>query len=134
MIKNIIAVVAGVVVGTVVNGALIILGHAIIPAPAGVDQTSMESFAATAHLLRSEDFLFPFLAHALGPLAGAFVAVKIAVSHHMKLVLGMGVFFLLGGIVANVMIPAPLWFKALDLVIAYVPTTLLGARLGRPRA
>lgn len=128
MIRNILGVV--VVVGTIVNMGLISIGHAIIPPPAGVDLTSMESLASTIHLFGPSDFIFPFLAHAAGPLVGTFVTMLIVVSHKMKIAIGMAAFFLLGGIVANVMIPAPLGFKVLDLVGAYVPMTLIGAKLG----
>jgi hypothetical protein len=54
----------------------------------------------------------------------------IAASHKAYIAVGMGVWFLLGGIIANVWIPAPFWFHVLDLVVAYVPTTWLGAKLG----
>lgn len=67
-------------------------------------------------LLEAKHFVFPFLAHALGTFAGAFLAATLAASHKMKFALGMGVVFLLGGITAVFLPPtAPLWFKALDL-------------------
>jgi hypothetical protein len=37
-----------------------------------------------------------------------------------------GVAFLAGGFAASVMIPAPNWFIALDLVVAYLPMAWLG--------
>src|SRR3954464_14293005 len=123
MIRNIASVVLGIAIGSAVNMALIAIGQAIVPPPAGVDQTSMEGFAATVHLLGPGDFVFPFLAHAFGPFFGTLSAVRIAASHKMQITVGLAAFFLLGGIVANVMIPAPLWFKVLDLIVAYVPTT-----------
>lgn len=130
MVRNIIGVIVGIVVGSVVNMGLINIGHMIIPPPAGVDLSSMEGLASTIHLFEPKDYVFPFIAHAVGPLVGTFVAMLIAVSHKMKIAIGMAVFFLLGGIFANIMIPAPFWFKALDLIVAYVPMSLLGAKLG----
>lgn len=130
MVRNIIGIVVGIIIATVVNMALISIGHMIMPPPAGVDLTSMESLAATIHLFGPMDYVVPFLAHALGPLVGTFVAMVIAVSHKMKIAIGMGIFFLLGGMFANVMIPAPMWYKVLDLVFAYIPMSLLGAKLG----
>ncbi len=134
MVRNILAVVVGIVVSSVVNMGLIELGHVLVPPPAGVDSSSMEAFAATIHLMEPKHYLFVFLAHALGPLVGTFLAMRIAVSHRMKLAFGMAAFFLLGGIAASVMLPAPNWYRAVDLLFAYVPTTLLGARLGMRRA
>ncbi len=43
----------------------------------------------------------------------------------------VGVFFLAGGIAASFMIPAPLWFIALDLLLAYIPMAWLAIRLGQ---
>ena len=74
-------------------------------------------------------YLVPFLAHALGTLAGAFTAATIAASRRMGIALGLGVVFLAGGISASVMLPAPLWFEALDLIAAYLPMAWLGAKL-----
>ena len=130
MVRNIIGVIAGIIVASIVNMALISVGHAIVPLPPGADVSSMEKLSETIHLFGPQNFIFVFLAHALGPLVGTVVTMLIAVSHKMKIAIGMAVFFLLGGITANVMIPAPFWYKAVDLIFAYIPTTLIGAKLG----
>ena len=72
----------------------------------------------------------PFLAHALGTLAGAFITTKVAANNHFRLALLVGVLFLAGGIAAANMIPAPTWFIALDLIGAYLPMAWLGNKLG----
>ncbi len=130
MVRNILGVFAGIVVASLVNMGLIAVGHAVVPLPPGADISSMERLSETIHLFGPQNYIFIFLAHALGPLVGTFVAMLIAVSHKVKIAVGMAVFFLLGGIAANVMIPAPFWYKAIDLIFAYVPTTLIGAKLG----
>ena len=130
MVRNIIGVIVGIIVSGVINMGLITIGHAIVPLPPGADVSTMEKLAETIHLFGPQNFIFVFLAHALGPLVGTFVTMLIAVSHKMKIAIGMAVFFLLGGIAANVMIPAPFWYKAVDLIFAYFPTTLIGAKLG----
>lgn len=130
MLRNIIGVIIGVVVATAINGLLIYIGPMVVPLPPGADNSTMEKLAETIHLFGPQNFIFVFLAHALGPLVGTFVTMKIAVSHKMKIAIGMAVFFLLGGIAASVMIPAPFWFKAVDLIFAYIPTALIGAKLG----
>ncbi|NNF03520.1 MAG: hypothetical protein HKN17_03550 [Rhodothermales bacterium] len=135
VLKNVLAVVAGVVVGAFVNSALVNIGPYIVPLPEGADVSTMESLSESMHLFRPVNFLMPFLAHAIGTLVGAFVAAKVAASHAMKLALGIGAFFLLGGIAAAMMLGGPAWFIALDLILAYIPMGWLGARLagaGRP--
>jgi hypothetical protein len=57
------------------------------------------------------------------------VAAKLAASHAMKIALGIGVFFLLGGIAAISMIGGPLWFQAADLLAAYLPMGYVGGLL-----
>lgn len=132
--RNLLAVVCGIVIGGAVNMALITVGPALIPPPPGVDVTDAESLARSIHLFEPKHFVMPFLAHALGTLVGALVAGLIAATYKERFAYGIGAFFLLGGISASVMIPAPAWFIALDLVVAYLPMAWLGARLARRAA
>ena|SRR5690606_15861095 len=128
---NIFAVIAGIVVGGLVNSGLVHVGPMIVPLPEGVDVTTVEGLRAGMDQLGPGNFLFPFLAHALGTLVGAFVAALIAASHGAKLAMVIGVFFLAGGIAAVSMIGGPMWFIVLDLVGAYIPMAWLGAVLAR---
>lgn len=127
--RNVLAVIAGVVIGSVVNMGLINISGKIIPPPAGVDVTNIESLKASMHLFAPKHFIFPFLAHALGSLVGAFVAFIVAASHKIKFAIGIGAFFLIGGITSVFMLPAPTWFAVLDLVFAYIPMGWLGGKL-----
>ncbi len=130
MIRNILAVFAGVIIGSIVNMGLINLGHAVITLPPGTDVSTMAGIAAAMPLFGPEQFIFPFLAHALGTLIGTLVATLIAASHKMKIALGLGVLFLIGGIAAVIMLPAPLWYDVIDLLFAYIPMAWIGAKLG----
>ncbi len=130
ILRNILAVVAGIVAGGLVNMGLVMISGSVIPPPAGVDVMNADSIAANIHLFKPEHFVFPFLAHALGTFVGAFVAAFLAVSHQMKFAIGIGVLTLIGGIAASMMIPAPTWFVVLDLVVAYIPMAWLGGKLG----
>jgi len=133
ILRNVLAVIAGLIVGAIVNMALVMVGGALIPAPAGVDVTNVESIRASIHLFEAKHFVFPFLAHAIGTLIGALVASLIGGSNRMLLAMIVGVFGVLGGIVAAFMVPAPVWFMALDLVVAYIPMAWLGWKLsGKP--
>lgn len=131
VLRNILAVVAGFLIGGFVNMAIVTLGPALIPPPAGVDVTNAESLARTIHLFEPRHFVTPFLAHALGTLVGALVAYLIAGSHKATFAWAIGVLFLCGGVAASFMIPAPAWFIALDLLVAYLPMAWLGLRIGR---
>lgn len=132
-VRNVLAIVLGVIIGGVVNGGLIALGPMLVPPPAGVDMTTVEGMAEGMHLLGPVNFLVPFLAHALGTFVGALSAFFVAVSHKTFAVYFIGVFYLLGGIVVSTMIPAPLWFIALDLLVAYLPMAWLAMKLGNSK-
>ena len=137
LLRNILAVLAGVVLGSVVNMLIIRFGPSLIPPPAGVDLSTPEGLAAGIALFEPRHFVTPFLAHALGTFVGALVAYLVAGSHKARFAWAIGVLFLCGGIAACFMIPAPVWFMALDLLVAYLPMAWLaiwlGGRLGHPK-
>lgn len=124
--KNVLAVIGGVLIGGVVNMGIISISGIVIPPPDGADASSMESLQASMHLFEPKHFIMPFLAHALGVFVGAFCAALIAASHKMILAYAVGCFFLLGGIINVIILPAPMWFNVLDLVLAYIPMAYLG--------
>ncbi len=128
IIKNILAVIAGWLAGSIINMGLIQTGHTLIPIE-GIDPNDMEALASVMPTLESKYFIFPFLAHALGTLVGAAVAGLIAASHKMKFSLGIGVLFLLGGIMVNYMLPGPTWFTIIDILLAYIPMAWIGWKI-----
>jgi hypothetical protein len=131
ILRNVLAVLAGMLLGGVVNMTLVMVGPRVVPSPAGVDMADAASLAAGIHLLEPRHFLFPFLAHALGTWVGALTASLIAATRGPVPAWVLGGINLAGGILASTMIPAPGWFIALDLVLAYLPMAWLGGRLGR---
>lgn len=131
ILRNVLAVIAGIVVGSIVNMGLIMVGDMIVKPPEGVNPADMESLKANIHLFQPKHFIIPFLAHALGTLVGTFLAAFIAATHKMKIAIGIGIWFFIGGLSMVIMIPkTPLWFIILDLVGAYIPMGLLGGKLG----
>lgn len=133
VVRNVLAVLAGVVVGSAVNMGLIMVSGKVIPPPAGADVTTAEGLKAAIHLFEPKHFLFPFGAHALGTLAGAWLTAVLAATRRTALALVIGVVFLAGGIASACMIPAPPWFILADLLAAYLPTAWLGSRLAQMR-
>ena len=130
LLRNLLAILAGIAIGAGVNTALITLSPSIIPPPAGVDVNSAESLSKAMHLFEPRHFVMPFLAHAIGTLAGALAAYLIAATHRVPIAYLIGGVFLLGGVAASFMIPAPTWFIALDLLVAYLPMAWLATQIG----
>lgn len=129
IVKNILAVVLGLSIGGAVNMVIIMISSSIIPPPDGTDLTTMEGLLAAMPLMEPKHFLFPFLAHALGALVGAFIAAKIAANAKITFAMVIGVCFLIGGILNIVMLPSPLWFTLVDLVLGYLPMAYIGGKL-----
>lgn len=129
IIRNILAILAGIIIGSLVNMGLIMVSGSIIPPPDGADVTTSEGLKASMHLFEPKHFVFPFLAHALGTFVGAFSAASIAASHKMKFALAIGVFFLAGGIASVFILPSPTWYTIVDLVGAYIPMAYIAGKL-----
>ncbi len=130
LLRNSLAVVVGILLGSLVNMGLILLGGKLLPPPPGVDVNDVTSINAHIGEYGFMQLLAPFLAHAIGTLAGAFITARTAASWKLPLALVIGAIFLFGGIMAVRMIPnSPLWFSALDLGAAYLPMAWLGHRL-----
>ena len=128
--KLILAILAGIIVGWIVNMGLIVIGPSIIAPPDGMDPMDPDSYKAHTHLLTAKNYIMPFMAHALGTLAGAYTVAKLAPQSKMKYAMFIGAFFVIGGIAAASMIPAPGWFVTLDLICAYWPMAWIGGKLG----
>ena len=126
--RNILAVIIGVLAGGMLNMGIIMISSSLIAPPAGADVTTVEGLKASLHLFEPKHFIMPFLAHALGTLLGAFVTAKMVLNHKMKFALGIGAWYLIGGIINIVMLPSPTWFTILDLGVAYLPMAFFAGK------
>ncbi|MBK7811280.1 MAG: hypothetical protein IPI50_08580 [Saprospiraceae bacterium] len=129
ILRNILAVIAGLVSGNILIMLIHKVSGSIIPPPDGADITTMEGLKSSMQLFEPKHFLMPFLAHALGTFLGAAVTAYLAANNHFKLAMLIGVFFLVAGIINVVMLPSPIWFSALDILVAYLPMAYLGGKL-----
>lgn len=126
LLKNIAALLVGIVIGSLVNMELINMSSSIIAPPKGAIVTTVEGLKASMHLFQPKHFLFPFLAHALGTLVGAILSVLIASNDFKKRAAYIiGVVFLIGGITNVLMLPSPIWFTLVDLFGAYIPMSFI---------
>ena len=130
-LQNIAAFIAGAFIGGSVTMGIIMISDSVVALPQGIEPGNMESLIANFHLFEPINLLMPFLAHALGTLAGAFIATKIAATYKLQFALSIGFMFLLGGIQMANILPAPLWFDIADLGFAYIPMAYLGFRLAK---
>lgn len=129
LFRLLLAVLLGLVAGSAVNMGLVLLGGRVVAPPLGADVSTMEGLALAMPQFRPSHFVFPFLAHALGTLAGACVAALLAPGRSALPSWVVGGLFFLGGVANVVILPSPLWFTVLDLGLAYFPMAWLGLKL-----
>ncbi len=129
ILKNILAIIVGWLGGSAVNMGLVKLNILLVSPPEGHDMSTMEGLAAAMPFMGVQHMILPFLAHALGTLVGAFIATKMAGSAPKFCALFIGFFFLLGGVMMTQMVPQPMWFTAVDLLLAYIPMAVIGYKL-----
>jgi len=130
ILKNFTAILVGLLIGGSVNMGLIMISGSIIPPPDGADLTTMEGLTEAMPLMQPKHFIFPFLAHALGTLVGAYLTAKIAASFKWYFAMFIGFLFFIGGTINVMSLPSPLWFNVVDLLGAYFPMAMVGAKLG----
>tara|TARA_Y100001936_G_C15934187_1_gene591106 strand:- start:84 stop:470 length:387 start_codon:yes stop_codon:yes gene_type:complete len=121
-LKNIAIVILGIIVGMIVNIGLIILGGTIFPPSENFEPMNAINWDF-------KYFIFPFLAHSIGTLSGALIVSKLSKKSSIILPLIVGLYFLLGGIYMITILPAPMWFVLLDVILGYIPMALLGWKL-----
>ena len=134
LIRNTAAVLAGLMAGGILNMALVSIGPRLISPPAGGDITTMEGLRSTINLFEPRHFIFPFLAHATGSLAGAWVAARLCATRPMSCALVVGAVFLIGGATMAFSLPEAVAFNVIDLAVAYLPMAWLGYRLSGRKA
>lgn len=132
--RSILLSILGLILGALSNGFIVQLGAQVVEAPKGLDLSTEQGLAKAMPLMGVEHFIFPFLAHALGTLIGAYFVTRVRVDKPLIHSLAIGFAFLAGGVMMVVMLPqTPLWFILLDLLVAYLPMAYLGYRLGSLR-
>ncbi len=125
MIRTILAVVIGLVVGMVVHMGILFLSVLAYPLPEGMDMADQEAMKGFVASLPPLAFAFPLAAHAIGSLVSALICSLIVRRNWMIGSLIIGVFYLVGGAINLYSIPHPAWFAPVDLLL-YIPAALVG--------
>lgn len=128
ILRNIFAIIAGWLLGSVINMVLVQLGHLVFPLE-GIDPNNMQALSDVLPTLDFQYFIFPFLAHAIGTFIGALLAGSMARSHKRIVCMLIALLFFVGGVMVNTMLSGPKWFTIMDLVLAYFPMAWLASKL-----
>jgi hypothetical protein len=131
VVRSILAVILGFVAAGVVMMAIeSVNGRVLYPelgkmAGGMTDREQVRALMASAPV---GAFLVVLFGWALGSLVGGFVAAWIGRNAPMRHALVLGGLLTLAGIGNNLMLPPPLWFWIVSLVV-FFPATYAGARL-----
>lgn len=130
IIKNILLFVSAVAIGMIVSiGLTVLFSNAITPLDV-TDPSDPQSIKDAIQKMQPKDFLLPTLARAIGTLMGAFFAARFADIGNMKLAMGIGFFFLIGGVAGVLKLDGPMWFSITEVSLAYLPMAWIGGKLG----
>jgi len=124
MIRNILAVIAGLAAGMAVNMALVLLNaYVLFPMPPGTSMETPDLFQAYISGLPTAAFLVVLAAHLGQSFVGGWVAARLGSSRPMLLAMIVGVVSLAGGIMNMMTIKGPDWMVIelpLYLVVAWL--------------
>ena len=123
MLRNVGAVIAGLIAGSMVNMALVMLNsYVLFPMPEGTSFSDPESMKAYIAGLPFLAFAVVLLAHLGQAFVGGWVAARLGASHVMVLALIVGLLTLVGGIMNAMQLALPSWMYIefpLYLVLAW---------------
>lgn len=132
MVKKILAVVAGVLLGGLVIFLMERVGHSINPPPEWLDPAKPETIARYVSEAPITVLLFVLLSWAVGSLAAGITATLVCNDGKSVYALTTGALLLFMGIANLMMIPHPLWFMAVTAFV-FIPPAWLGYRLVRKK-
>ncbi|MCH2160424.1 MAG: hypothetical protein MK085_00980 [Phycisphaerales bacterium] len=136
MIRNILAVILGIIVGMIFNMAVVILNTAVLyPVPEGFDWNDTEKVAEYFSGLPLTAFLVVLVAHLGQAFFGGLVAAAISRNAAMTVAMIVGVLSMLFGIANMMMMPNPAWMwieVPLYLLAAWLAARIvLGGRVAK---
>ena len=128
--KSLIAIVAGIIVGGVTGFLVQTVGDMLLGHFIGLEAISAQGAAALGKDRATEALLVVVAGYFLGPLAGGYVAAKLAPVHRAYHAMTVGGFQMVFGVIALTLFPHPLWFSVATF-LAFVPGSLVGSALSR---
>ena len=127
-VRSFLGVVAGVIVGSVVIAVVQRLNSLLFPLPSGLDVTNREALDAAISDMPESALIGVLVAWGLGTFLASWTAVRIGARAARPQALIVGLILLAAAVVNMLMLPHPLWFWIIG-VLLFVPSALLGARV-----
>ncbi len=138
MLRNVLALVAGLVVSIGVVKVVEMIGHTIWPPPADLDWTDGDAIRTYTSQQPFLALLFPILSYFLGTIAGPLIACRIGTARPLLFVGVIGIVMLAATIATLIWIPHPIWFSVLAIgaviIGGWLALQLGSRRTGEPAA
>ncbi len=132
MLRIILGVILGSLVGLVVTGTIESVGHSLFPPPPGVNLTDPAQMKSVMSVIPAQAKVMVLLAWALGVLAGASSANVIAGRRAVAGRVTSGILMSLS-VWTMITITHPVWFMVLAAAGAVGATVLADRTFGRPK-
>ncbi len=123
--KNTLAVIAGLIVSIIIFSLFEYLSNMIHPFPKDLDmanETAMKEYVST---LPSSALLIILAGYAIGSFVAGLVIGSVSKSSENKLPFIAGSILTIAAIINLAMIPHPIWFMIINLLL-YIPLTIAG--------
>lgn len=129
LVRQILGVIAGVIVGGLIVFCVEAVGHSLFPTPAGTDLSNPEDVKRLISMLPIGALVMVLVGWAFGSLAGAWTANRIARTSMAGWIVA-GLFVLLTAYNFTI-IPHPMWMMAAGILIPLV-AAWVASRMTRP--
>ncbi|MBD3905360.1 hypothetical protein NAL32_12605 [Chryseobacterium sp. Ch-15] len=117
MLKNILAVFAGIIVGSICIWGVETLNHLLHPFPKGIKPDDMEGFKNYIETLPFLGKFMVIVGYALGAVVSGFIATKISKDGKPTAALICRIIFLVFTIYNMTVLPIPIWFWVLGILV-----------------
>lgn len=117
MLRRILAVLAGLIAGSIGITVVEKIGHALYPPPVEAEAGDMEALKVYVVQAPFMALFFIILAYALAAVISGFTAAKISNNGKYTAALICGIIFLLMTVYMMVSLPTPIWFWILGILV-----------------
>ncbi|MCI3938627.1 hypothetical protein MQX03_15620 [Chryseobacterium aahli] len=117
MLRVILGVIAGIIAGSVCVWGVETLNHILHPYSAGMKANDMEAFKSYIENLPFLGKFMVIVGYALGALVSGFISTKIAKNGKPTAAIICGLIFLSFTIYNMVVLPTPIWFWVLGILV-----------------
>ncbi len=133
IVRSVLAVIAGLAAAMIFIVGTEVVGAVVYPPAPGVDLHDIEDCKAHVAQLPADAFVIGAAGWGLAVLAGSWVATRLGAGRHPAHGIVVGSILLAAALMNMLMLPYPILFWVLNLVVFPV-ADLLGAKWGRTRS